>query len=308
MMKKCEFRAMGSRIEVIIDPAGGRAAALLGQVPAWFEEWEQSLSRFREESELSRLNHGHLQPIRVSQTMWDVLQLAIRSERESDGLVTPLVLNAMETIGYDRSFDIQNKSTATANRLRAQPVCSLEKIILDPSLRSVLLPEGTRLDLGGTAKGWAAHQAMRRLSSYGPALVNAGGDIAISQLMQGGNFWEVNIIDPVQPESHLAVLRVGRGGVATSGRDYRNWSQGGLRRHHIIDPKTGLPAETDILSATIVAATVMGAEMAAKTVLILGSRKGLSWLEKQTGLAGFLVLENGKTQQTKKMTRYLWRN
>jgi thiamine biosynthesis lipoprotein len=306
-MKKHEFRAMGSRIEVILDSTSSRAAAQLDQVPTWFEEWEQCLSRFREDSELSRLNLSLGQSTRVSQTMWDVLQLAQRANRESGGLVTPQVLNSMEAIGYDRSFDFLDKSNGAVNHLVAQSDCSLENVITDPSDHSVILSEGARLDFGGAAKGWAAHQTMRRLSPYGPAMVNAGGDIAISNLMQGGIFWEVSIIDPMHPETHIAVLRVGRGGVATSGRDFRNWSQGGVQRQHIIDPKTGLPAKTDILSATIVAATVMDAEMSAKTVFILGSTKGLSWLEKQAGLAGFLVLESGKTLQTCNMAQFMWR-
>ncbi len=121
--------------------------------------------------------------------------------------------------------------------------------------------------LGGVAKGWAAQQAMRRLKQYGPALVDAGGDIAVSGLKAGGQPWLVGIDDPWHVAENLGTLRLGRCGVATSGRDHRRWQQDGRWQHHIIDPRTGEPAVTDVLTATVVAPNVMEAEMAAKVVI-----------------------------------------
>lgn len=136
-----------------------------------------------------------------------------------------------------------------------------------------------RLDLGGIAKGWAADIAAQRLAKAGPALIDAGGDIAVSGPMADGSPWPIAIANPFAPEDSLGLLLLVRGAVATSGRDYRRWTRGGVEQHHIIDPRTGQPAQTDVLSATIVAPDGPAAEMAAKVALILGSQAGLAWLD-----------------------------
>jgi len=148
---------------------------------------------------------------------------------------------------------------------------------------------------------------MKRLEHYGPALVDAGGDIAVSGSQRDGSPWVIGVADPLHPGENLAILRVGRRGVATSGRDYRRWKLDGGWQHHIIDPRTGKPAETDVLSATVVALNVMEAEIAAKLVLILGSQAGLAWLEAQPWLAALLVLENGELMYSLRSEQYLWR-
>ena len=165
--------------------------------------------------------------------------------------------------------------------------------------------EGAQLDFGGVAKGWAAHQAMERLRTDGPSLVDAGGDIAVSGLNSEGEAWPIGIEDPFQPDVNFEILYLENGGVATSGKDYRHWMQNGRPQHHIIDPGTGLPAETDILTATVIAPTVMKAEAIAKGIMISGSRDGLSWLDGDETLAGILVLENGQRVYSRNVENYL---
>ena len=104
-MKKIEFRAMGSRMLALVDSNSGEADEILNRLPAWFEEWEQSLSRFRPGNELDRLNHSDGRPMAVSQTLWDVFQAACNAEKFTSGLVTPTVLDALVSAGYDRSFE-----------------------------------------------------------------------------------------------------------------------------------------------------------------------------------------------------------
>ncbi|HMK07966.1 MAG TPA: FAD:protein FMN transferase, partial [Anaerolineales bacterium] len=172
--------------------------------------------------------------------------------------------------------------------------------------QTVRLPAGTRLDLGGIGKGWAADRAVRRLSRTGAALVDAAGDIAVSGPTASGDPWPIGVADPAHAERQLAVLMIGKGGVATSGRDYRRWRQGGLWAHHIIDPRTGRPAQTDVLSATVVGPSARMAEAAAKAVLILGSREGLGWLEGRPALAGLVVLDDERVLTSRRMKPYLW--
>jgi thiamine biosynthesis lipoprotein len=216
------------------------------------------------------------------------------------------LLDALVTAGYDRSFDRMSKdldsTEPTATHWR--PASAASEWQLDN--HTLALPAHVHLDFGGVAKGWAAHQAMQRLKSYGPTLVDAGGDIAISGLQSDQQPWTVAIADPFHPEQDLEMLKLGRSGVATSGTDFRRWKQDGAWKHHLIDPRTGKPAQTDVISATVIAPTVIEAEVAAKVVLISGSQDGLAWLETHPNLAVMLVLENGKRRQSTNFDRYLW--
>src|SRR5512143_1154648 len=105
MMQRLDFRAMGCQMLALLDSGDAEASEALTLVPAWFEEWEASLSRFREESELSALNRSNGEWVAVSETMWRVIQEALWAAGESDGLVTPALLDQLKTAGYDRTFE-----------------------------------------------------------------------------------------------------------------------------------------------------------------------------------------------------------
>jgi thiamine biosynthesis lipoprotein len=302
MMKRKEFFAMGCKMVAILDSE--QESTKLEKVPLWFEEWESTLSRFRFDSELCRLNLQAGHPNEVSQTLWDVFQASVVAENITGGLINPLILNALIKAGYDQSFDPLQKDPFLPFSEFEAVIPSLNNVITDPSARTICIPEGAQLDFGGVAKGWAAHQAMERLKIDGPALVNAGGDIAISGLNSNGDPWPIGIEDPFQPDSDFEILYLDKGGIATSGRDYRHWTQNGKRRHHIIDPTTGEPAETDILTATVIAPTVMEAEAIAKAVLISGSQAGLSWLDNDEALAGIFILENGERIDSRNISNF----
>jgi thiamine biosynthesis lipoprotein len=285
------FKAMGSTMLALVDGSDQGARELLRSVPAWFETWEQALSRFRPESELAQLNAaGRLE--QASPALWDVIEAALWAAHFTDGLVNPLELAALEAAGYTRSFEPGFRPAPTIAAPVAVPAWS--RIVTHDASRSVILPPGARLDLGGVAKGWAAAEAARLLSVAGPALVDAGGDIAVSGPMADGSAWPIAIDDPHAPGETIGVLLLSGGAVATSGRDYRRWRQGERERHHIIDPRSGEPADTDVLSATVLAPTAAMAESAAKAALILGSREGMAWIEARPQLAALLVLENGQ--------------
>jgi thiamine biosynthesis lipoprotein len=118
----------------------------------------------------------------------------------------------------------------------------------------------------------------------------------------------VDIADPLQVEENLGLLALGKCGVATSGIDYHRWLQDGTWRHHIIDPRSGEPADTDLMSVTVIAPDVMLAEAAAKVALILGSQVGLEWLEKQPQLSGLLAFQDGRLLYSNHIQDYLWSN
>jgi FAD:protein FMN transferase len=293
-----------------VDRAGARVAQRLAQVPNWFALWEQRLSRFSPDSELSRINLSAGQSVRISSVMQEVLHSALRASRISDGMVTPTILGALEAAGYDRSFEelskgeVEESESASdwAMNASGKPVMQWNS-----HARTVRLESGTRLDLGGIAKGWAADRAAHHLRRWGPALVNAGGDIAITAPMEDGEPWPIGVIDPFNPEKDTEILLVYQGGIATSGRDYRRWMKDNFWQHHIIDPRSGQPAQTDVLTATVVAPSAQAAEIAAKVVLIAGSSQGIEWLNQRPEYAGLVILEDGEKIQSHRWMDYVWR-
>src|SRR5512136_424626 len=300
-MQRLEFRAMGCHMTAVLD--ADQRAAPLEAVPAWFEAWEQTFSRFRADSELSQLNRRAGQWTRVSASLWDVVHLALVAARWTDGLYSPTILNALEAAGYDRTFDA---ITASAEPITPQPDGQWRLIQRQSLKRSICLPPDVRLDLGGIVKGWAADRAAKKLGPHGPALIDAGGDIAVSGLRADGSPWPIGVLNPFQPDQPFETLKIERGGVATSGKDYRRWLRDGKWQHHLIDPRTDLPAQTDVLSATVIAPTAYEAEIAAKVIALSGSEQGLAWLEEQPDYAAAIVREDGRAVYSTQLENYLW--
>lgn len=307
-MEEISFRAMGSEISCEVDSRRARVRERLERVPAMFEAWERILSRFRPDSELSQMNARTDHTVRVSETLWCVLQLARRAEQWSDGLVTPTILPQLEKAGYDRSFETLPANFASAeNRLsNAVPKIAPPTWQVHDINQTLTRSPGTRLDLGGVAKGWAADQTAKYLGELGAALVDAGGDIVMTAPPEEGA-WFIGIENPCGPEteSSLPVLRLEEGAIATSGRDFRKWTRDGRAAHHLIDPRTNLPAETDVLTATIIAPTIFQAEVAAKVALLLGSCAAMAWMETHGDLAALLILEDGTVVRNLQMEKYI---
>jgi len=178
MLHRLEFHAMGCEMLAAVESES--VSSPLAKVPEWFEGWEQVFSRFRYDSELTRLNEIHEEPVPVSEALFAVFQASQKAEQMTHGLVTPTLLDAIIEAGYDRPFDVLPHLGTPMPDSVLTGSTSLTAITIDNSARTVTLPLGVGLDFGGIAKGWAAHQAMKRLQPEGPALVDAGGDIAIS--------------------------------------------------------------------------------------------------------------------------------
>lgn len=310
-MQKLEFRAMGSGMSAIVDSDSSAAGERLSHIPEMFEEWEDALSRFRPDSELSRLNRQSGSPVEVGPTLWHVLCEALGAANLTDGLVTPTILTALENAGYRESFDRLKAGSQVA--LLPQRTSSMVKqddwraIKLNGSKHTVTVPPGMRLDFGGIAKGWAAGKAAHWLGEVAPAMVDAGGDIAFSGPMADGAAWPIGVADPLLRSEQIELLAMNAGGVATSGRDYRRWQVGEKWQHHIVDPRTNEPADTNVLSATVVAPSVIQAEVAAKVAMILGSKRGMEWIEARAPLAAIVILEDGQILYSNRMSYHTWK-
>jgi len=306
-MKTLSFNAMGSRIFIAIDTDNDSVVTEAMKAQQWFESWEESLSRFRITSELSQLNQHPGVRRKVSLAFQDVMKSAENAEKLSGGLVTPRVLNALIAAGYKDDFESLLEESGKA--FEAALISPLEpgKVEFDPEEGTVEIPFGTQLDFGGIAKGWAAHQVMKRLGELGPVLVDAGGDVAISNSRLDKSEWPVGVANPFDKDNNLALLMAGECGIATSGKDYHRWMLNGEMQHHIIDPRTLRPAATDIFTATILGSNVMDAETYAKTALILGSENGQAWLDDQLGIGYLLVLDDGSILKNEIFVNYEWK-
>lgn len=291
------FRALGSQVNVWLDTATPAAdgAPVLRQVPGWLADIEAALSRFRPDSELSRLNQRPREWADASEMVLSSLDAALRAARITGGWVTPLVLRALVAAGYDRSFEEVSRAGKAGDHATPVPASRWEAIQLDRAAGRVWLPDA--IDLGGTAKGWAAQQIAQRLAAHGPALVDLGGDIVAQ-----GKPWTVHVFDPFQPETPFAVVALHDRAIATSGTDYRRW---GADRHHIIDPLTGAPAWTDVVSATVIHPDAVLAEALAKAVVLQGSIAGLGWLAQHDRAAGLVFDRTGRVLATENFQAYI---
>ncbi len=278
------FRAMGCAVETQLETEAD-GVALLAALPAQVEAIEARLSRFRPESELSRLNAQSGQWVTVSETLYENVALARQAAALTDGLYNPLVLPALIASGYDRSFEQINTAQPSAQGA----VGDWQQIGLRRATHEVRLPAGSALDLGGIAKGWTAAKIADQLAAYGACLISIGGDIALRGAPSGQPGWAVSVDDP-DGDHPFCVLALRDTSVVTSGVDYRRWqTTDGQSRHHIIDPRTGRSAQSDVRSVTIVHRNAPTAEAYAKAVLLLGSRAGLDWLNQQWDAAGMVI-------------------
>lgn len=305
-MKNFTFTAMGSRIFIAIDTDEPQVFAEAQKAKSWFEEWEQVFSRFRMTSELSEINRHPGVSKKTSDVFFEMMETAQHAEKLSDGLVTPSILNGLLASGYTDDFEKLIGSSGWELKQALFAPIQAGPIEFNRQERTVTLPFGTQIDFGGIAKGWAAHQTMLRLSEHCPVLVDAGGDIAISGRQKDGSEWPIGVTNPFEEGKNLELLMVEGGGVATSGKDYRRWIFNGEMKHHIIDPRTMHPAETDILAATVLAENVMDAEVYAKTALILGSERGKQWLDNHHDARYLLVLDDGTLVKNSSFIRTQW--
>jgi len=247
------FTAMGTEVELLLE---AEDSSLLTEVEAEFRRLETVLSRFRSDSELAQLNEagdGHVGP-----ELLELIELAVEARTASCGRFDPTVHDAVVVAGYDRSFELLRDAGADP---AAAPPRVGGAITIDRTTGRVALEPGFRIDLGGIAKGWAADRALAVLANAGPALVNAGGDIAAT-----GRVWPI----AVDAGAGKITLGLEDGGLATSGRDRRAWVRNGEARHHLIDPVTGMPEESDVMTVTVAAGSACEAEVLAKTLFLAG--------------------------------------
>jgi thiamine biosynthesis lipoprotein len=282
------FRAMGSAAHVLV--VGGRPRLVTGAEPH-IARLERSWSRFRPDSELNLLNAAAGRDVEISDDLSIALRRALDAWSLTDGAYDPTVLHAIEAAGYDRSFELL-RDAGDVGACATVPGCA--EIVLDLYLRTAYLPDGVGIDLGGIGKGLAADLVVAELFRLGAdgALVNIGGDVRVAGTPVGPDGWVVEIEDPFRPHERGVCVAIADGAVATSTRLEKTWRRGTARMHHLIDPATGKPIETELVSVSIVAGEAWWAEALTKAVFVLGVEAGRDILEAH-GVHGLFFLEDG---------------
>jgi FAD:protein FMN transferase len=295
-----DWGALGTQVRLVVtDPRCLAAARRL--LVADLADVDAACSRFRPDSELAAFDDPQRgpAPAPVSPLLAEAVEVALRAARLTDGDVDPTVGTAMSAAGYDRDFALV-RPAGPPLRLTVRAVPGWRQVRLDREAGLLALPAGVQLDLGATAKAWAADRSAARLAErFGcGVLVSLGGDIAVAgQPPPGG--WRIRVQDTCghpqdPPAGPSTVVSIRAGGLATSSTTARRWRRGGEILHHILDPRTGLPARIVWRTASVTAGSCADAN-AASTAAIIKGHAAPHWLA-AAGLAARLVDISGAVQ------------
>ena len=277
------FPALGTFATVLVtgpDTLGPAHQVLAAELAAM----DAACSRFRRDSELWRVNHARGRPVTVSPLLADALTVALDAAELTDGDVDPTCGQSLVRLGYDRDFALARRRTDPL-RQPPMPAGGWRRVELDRGHPAVRVPAGILLDLGATAKALAADRAAAAVQAAvgGGVLVNLGGDIRVAGDPPDGG-WPVGVADDADFDTSTASVRprqvvmVRDGGLATSSPLGRTWRRGDARLHHIVDPVTGRPARSCWRTASVAAASCVGANIASTAAILRGER-AIGWLE-----------------------------
>ena len=246
------FAAMGTSAHVIV--VGGAFDHL--------EQARRRWSRFLPDSEISALNAADGLPLLVSDDTILLVERSLQAWRATAGRFDPTVHDAVVAVGYDGAFAGGPVPTTLPS---VEPAPGLHDVAVDRDTGLVWLPAGVHLDPGGIGKGLAADVVVSELraAGVGGACVNLGGDLRVDGMAPQRDSWSVAIDDPRDRSLELTRVPLTSGGMATSSRLDRCWEVDGVPAHHLIDPTSGRPADTEIVAVTAVAATAWWAEVTA---------------------------------------------
>ncbi len=284
------WRALGTSATVVVADVEERAAAR-SAVEAELAAIDAACSRFRDDSELVRLNSAPGSPVETTSLLFEAIEVALDAARLTGGAVDPTVGVALERIGYDRDLADIDVDGPCAH---PEPAPGWQLVHLDRGSRTVLFPRGVRLDLGATAKALAADRAavIAAAATGTGVLVSLGGDIAVAGTPPAGG-WPVALADDHEsPMNGQPVVAIEGGGLATSSTTVRRWRRGGEDVHHILDPATGAPCRVVWRTATVAARTCVEANVASTASIVLGDAAP-EWLAGQ-GLPARLVDASGR--------------
>jgi thiamine biosynthesis lipoprotein len=298
------FDAMGSHVRLLIgEPGPGMDPAPVAAEAArrLVAEFDATLSRFKPDSELSALNADPRETVPASELMRAAVKAGLEAAERSGGLVDPTLVGEIESAGYVASRAGQAGAplkdalaeAPTRHPAGPSPAAAWKRFAVDDAAGTVSRPPGVRFDTGGAGKGLAADLIAARLRGYSRFVVDCGGDIRIGGPDALVDPYEVFVEHPLSGERAF-VIKLGGGGVATSGLNVRIWrDERGRYAHHLLDPASGEPAWTGLVGATALGDTAVEAETFSKAALLSGPEGGRAVLAER---GGFLVHDDGRVE------------
>lgn len=287
------FAALGTTAFVAVRGADdlGAARRLAEEV---LRDIDRVCSRFRDDSDLGAVNAHPGRWVEVDPLLVTAVAVALEAARETGGLVHPLLGRRLVQLGYDRDFDALVDVGDAGVEVDLPLASAWELICLDPA-GAVRIPEGTSLDLGATGKAWAADLVASAYEQElgSSAIISVGGDVRIAR--PGCTPWPIAVSERPGADPDT-VVALDRGGVATSSTQVRRWTRGGVRRHHLLDPRTGAPAREVWRTVTATGPTCAAANAASTAAVVLGD-EARPWLESR-GIAARLVGADGHVEVT----------
>jgi thiamine biosynthesis lipoprotein len=290
------FRCMGTDVRLLCPDRPG-----LEDASAWLASYDARLSRFRPASELCALNADRRRAVPASTVLRAAVRAGLWAARRTGGLVDPTVLPALRRAGYACSLaGVAPASLPAALAVapprrpaRSNPRSAWRAVHVNDSAGLVRRPRGVELDTGATGKGLAADAVAHRLVSRDRFAVDCGGDVRVGGAGAARRPFEVEVAHPFGGEAVLR-LWLGQGAIATSGIDARLWRRpDGRFAHHLIDPATGAPAWTGLVSVTALGPTALEAETLAKAALLSGPAVGRRLVAARGGV---LVHDDGEVE------------
>lgn len=277
--------AMGTTVTVRL--AGRRSEESLVLARRRVAELEARWSRFRPDSDVSRLNGAAGRAVAVHPETLELLDTARTWWQVTGGRFDPTVADALVAAGYDR-----DRATGHGPIGTGTPAPGLADLLVDRRTSTAALPEGVRIDLGGIGKGRAADLLAAELGHLDHGLVDLGGDLRVWGGAPEGHGWPV-AVDDLRDGSQLALLGLADGAVTTSSTLVRRWHDGDRHAHHLIDPRTGQPVDGEVVSVTVVAGRAAPAEVLAKAAIVTGTVDDAVALLAEHGVAALVVPADG---------------
>jgi thiamine biosynthesis lipoprotein len=307
---RTSWQALGTSVELVLSD-GDSLADARAIVERLLEETDRACSRFRDDSELTRVNAHAGRTVRVEDPLLlEALEVALRAAELTEGDVDPTLGARLELAGYDRDWDLLNRVVSpesednsadcdTIAEMSPRVIVRMrqgwETVELDRERATLRIPAGVKLDLGATAKAWAADRSSRAVhdATGCGVLVSLGGDISTAGPSPLAG-WRVHVTDDHRggPDAPGQTVAIDAGGLATSSTTVRRWRRHGRAMHHIIDPATGAPAEDLWRTVSVAAADCTDANIAATAAIVRGPRAP-AWLNRM-GLPARLVRHDGR--------------
>lgn len=279
----------------------GGTEQLLDDTWGFINRCEELWSRFRESSDITRLNWAEGKPVEVDHLTVTLLEAMMLGAELSAGAYNPTLLPDVLALGYETSqVDTSVTSTLPAS---AKAPGNLAGITIADTI--ITLPVGTTLDPGGIGKGLAADLAAQFALTNGAqgVMVELGGDIAVAGTAPDSVAWRLGVEDPFGETEHLTVVRLSAGGVVTSSQRKRRFGTSKNPTHHLVDVSTHHSAQTSVQTVTVLAATAARAEAIAKAGFMRDPQDFLNWLP-SVGAAGMVVLENRDVECSDNWSQY----